>query len=138
MEATNRRTSWEVRLAAVVIFVLGFLAGALALNLYRGHRGFFPEGRGRMEDVLGKLNLSGDQKSKVEGIFNDARTQLKEIRKQDRPKMGEVRKQTRERLQEVLSPEQLQQFDQLMKERHGRHGRGFGNGEGEGEGDGGD
>ena len=30
------RNRWQVRVAAVIIFVLGFTAGILALNVYRG------------------------------------------------------------------------------------------------------
>ena len=34
MDITNKR-KWQVRLAAILIFLLGFAAGALALNAYR-------------------------------------------------------------------------------------------------------
>ena len=30
------RNRWQVRVAAAIIFVLGFTAGILALNIYRG------------------------------------------------------------------------------------------------------
>ncbi len=32
---TTTKSKWQVRLAAVLIFVLGFAAGALALNAYK-------------------------------------------------------------------------------------------------------
>jgi Spy/CpxP family protein refolding chaperone len=133
METSDKKSKWEVRVAAVIIFALGFLAGALSLNLYRGHRSFSPWARNhaRMEETLGRLDLSGDQRSRVEAILSDARAQLKEIRKQDRPKMIEVRKQTQEKLQAVLSADQWQQFEQVMKERKERPGRRSGAGDDE-------
>ena len=32
---TTTKSKWQVRLAAILIFVLGFAAGALALNAYK-------------------------------------------------------------------------------------------------------
>ncbi len=32
---TNLKSKWQVRVAALVIFVLGFAAGALAFNTYQ-------------------------------------------------------------------------------------------------------
>ena len=45
--AEKIRSKWQVRVAAVVIFVLGLVAGMLALHLYRGwaHRRPSPENR---------------------------------------------------------------------------------------------
>jgi Spy/CpxP family protein refolding chaperone len=129
------KNRWQVRLAAIAIFALGFLAGALVLNLYhvrkaaspnpsdRGHRGpFF-----RSENLTEQLNLTAEQSTEVEKIFNDARTQLTEVRKQSEPKFSEIRKQTEERLQQVLTPEQWQQFQQMkneMREKRGDRKRG--------------
>ena len=53
------RNKWQVRIAAGIIFVLGFTAGILALNLYRGlaHRG---EPRDRLEQLSQRLDLNAD------------------------------------------------------------------------------
>jgi Spy/CpxP family protein refolding chaperone len=117
------RNRWQVRLAAAIIFVLGFTAGILALNVYRGlARG---EGRGdRIEQLSNRLNLNDDQKAKVQQIFSDTREQLRALRQESEPRMNEIRRQTDERLQQVLTPEQWQQFQKMRSERERRGGRG--------------
>ena len=120
---SNTKTKWQVRLAALMIFVIGFIAGALAMNIYRGQRGpsAYGDRRGRFEETLDKLNLTQDQKNQVKAIFDDARAQLGQLRKESEPKFREVRKQTDERLKAVLEPEQWEQFQQIMSEaRKGR------------------
>ena len=57
--AKNR---WQVRIAAMIIFVLGFTAGILALNVYRRlDRG----GPGnRMDELAERLQLTAEQKTR--------------------------------------------------------------------------
>jgi len=119
MESKTRK-KWEVRLAVLILFVTGFIAGGLAMNLYRS-REWSPRsgGRGSFERVLDKLNLSQEQRTEVTSIFEDARTQLNELRKESEPKFKEVRKNTDDRLKAVLTPEQWEQF-QRMTHRRGR------------------
>lgn len=116
--AKNR---WQVRIAAVIIFVLGFTAGILALNVYRGlTRG----GQGnRIDELAERLQLSAEQKTKVQEIFSDTREQLRATRQEMEPRMAEIRRQADGRLQTVLTPEQWQKFQRLRDERQ-RRGRG--------------
>jgi Spy/CpxP family protein refolding chaperone len=117
------RNRWQVRVAAVIIFVLGFTAGILALNVYRGVvRG---GGQGNRFDALSeRLNLTADQKTKVQEIFSDTREQLRAVRQETEPKMQEIRRQADGRLQTVLTPDQWQQFQKLRDERGRRGDRG--------------
>jgi Spy/CpxP family protein refolding chaperone len=116
--AKNR---WQVRIAAVIIFVLGFTAGILALNVYRGlTRG----GQGnRIDELAERLQLTADQKTKVQEIFSDTREQLRAARQEMEPRMAEIRRQADGRLQTVLTPEQWEKFQRLRDERQ-RRGRG--------------
>lgn len=118
------KNRWQVRIAALIIFVLGFAAGILALNVYRGlARQRDP--RDRFEQMAERLQLSGDQKTKVQEIFTDTREQLRAVRRESEPKMDEIRRQADGRLQTVLTPEQWQQFQSLRDEmRQRRGGRG--------------
>ncbi len=124
---SKAKNKWQVRLAVLIIFAIGFIAGGLAMNFYRDHRrtNDFPSMRGGFTRVIERLDLTPEQKTQVDVIFDDARAQLTEIRKESGPKYREVRKQTDERLRAVLTPEQWEQFQQIMKEgRHRRrHGR---------------
>ena len=117
--AKNR---WQVRIAALLIFVLGFTAGILALNVYRGlARG----GQGnRIDELSERLQLTADQKTKVQEIFSDTREQLRAARQEMEPRMAEIRRQADGRLQTVLTPEQWQKFQRMREERQRRGGRG--------------
>ena len=126
MENTSKN-KWQVRLAAVTLFALGVIAGALIVNLYYSRfspaSNRRPEARFfRVEDMKEQLHLTPEQATEVEKIFADTRAQLQELRKQSEPKFGEIRKQTDERLQQVLTPEQWQQFQSLKNEMRERHG----------------
>ena len=121
---SSARSKWQVRLAVVILFVVGFLAGALAMNIYRArHRPPRAGERGRFEQMLDRLNLTQDQRTQVDDIFEDARMQLAELRRDSEPKFREVRKNTDERLQTVLTAEQWEQFQQMTNGRGRPHGR---------------
>ena len=119
------KNRWHVRVAAAVIFVLGFTAGILALNVYRGLvRAGGP--RDRIEQLSERLNLTTDQKTKVQQIFSDTREQLRALRQESEPRVTEIRRHADERMQQVLTPEQWQQFQTVrgeMRERRGGRGR---------------
>jgi Spy/CpxP family protein refolding chaperone len=119
------KTRWQVRVAAAVIFLLGFAAGMLTLNVYRAwaHRNA-PTREGKFEQMAKDLQLSAEQKTKVQQIFNDTREQLRGLRKESEPKVAEIRKQADERIQQTLTPEQWQRFQQLRKETWGSRRRG--------------
>jgi Spy/CpxP family protein refolding chaperone len=119
------KDKWQVRIAAVVIFVLGFVAGILALNAYRGWaRGASPGREDRFEQMSSRLQLNTDQKTKVQQILNDTRDQLRAVRKESEPRFNEIRQQTDQRLQQILTPDQWQRFQQIRDEMRTRRGRG--------------
>jgi len=109
-------------MAAGIIFVLGFVAGILALNVYRGlaHRGWPPGNR--IEMLADRLQLTEDQKTKVQEIFSDTREQLRGLRKESQPRVDEIRRQADGRLQTVLTPEQWQKFQTVREEMRSRRG----------------
>lgn len=136
MEKTARN-KWQVRVAALAVFVLGFAAGALALNAYQSwSRAAGRENRrGRFEQVLERLQLTGEQKTEVRQILADARGQMRAIDRESEPRRAEIRQRTDERLQKVLTPEQWEQFQRMKDEMRGPRRRGRGGRGGGGEGD---
>lgn len=127
---TIDKRKWQVRVAALVIFVLGFTAGALAFNAYRrwGRTGGEQSRQNRFERMLDRLQLSDDQKTQVHQILGETRVQLQALRKESEPRFDEIRRQADERLQKVLTPDQWKQFQQEREEmrsrgRRGRNGR---------------
>ena len=119
---SNSKGKWQVRIAVLILFVVGFLAGALAMNMYRA-REWSPRGGGRsgFERVIDRLDLTPEQRTQVTEIFEDARRQVAEVRRESEPRFREVRKNTDERLQAVLTPEQWEQFQEITR-RRGRPG----------------
>lgn len=125
---TKAKSKWLVRAVAVGIFLLGFVAGALALNGYRvWSRGDRPAGdrRERFEQMMVKLNLNEEQKTQARQILGDTREKLQALRKESEPRVNDIRKDADDRLQKIMSPEQWQQFQQLREEDRKR-GRGRG------------
>ena len=119
---TSTKNRWQVRVAAIVIFVLGFVAGALALNVYRGYaRNVAP--RDRFEQLSERLKLNADQKTKVQQIFGETREQLRTLRKESEPKVNDIRKQADDKMQQVLTPDQWKQFQTIRDEMRERRSR---------------
>ena len=119
---TIQKGKWQVRVAALLIFVVGFAAGALALNVYKrwGRTGQPQSREDRFERMLDRLNLSAEQKTQVQQILSDTRGQLQTLRKESEPRFEEIRRQADERLQKVMTPEQWQQFQKEKSEMRGR------------------
>ena len=123
---TNTKSKWQVRIAAILIFFLGFAAGALGLNAYRAWaRTRNPVNRGdRFEKMLDRLQLNTDQKTQVHQILGETRSRLQALRKESEPRVNEIRQQTDERLQKVLSPDQWKRFQEERDEARARGRRG--------------
>jgi Spy/CpxP family protein refolding chaperone len=119
--AKNR---WLVRAAALVIFVLGALAGTFAPRAYNGLIGRHGASarRGGVDQMVERLQLTDEQKPQVRQIFGDTREQLEALRRESEPRVAEIRRQADERLQKVLTPEQWQRFEQMKEEMRGRRG----------------
>ena len=116
------KSKWQVRLAAVLIFVLGFAAGILAVSAYRAWaRNRTPANR--FDQLATRLQLNADQKTKVQQIFTDTRQQLQSLRKESEPRVNDIRQQTDQRLQQVLTPDQWKKFQQMRDEMRPRRGR---------------
>lgn len=125
------KSKWQLRAAAVAIFVLGVAAGTLAPLAYRGwaHRGGGPPrgGRGdRFDQMLGRLELKEEQKGQVKQILAETREQFRALRSETEPREREIRQRTDERLRQVLTPAQWEKFQSEMKEMNERRGRGRG------------
>lgn len=118
------KSKWQVRIAATIIFLLGFTAGILALNVYRG----WPRGMGshedRFEQMARTLNLDPEQRTKVQQIFGDTRDQLRALRAESDAKVSNIRQQADQRMQQVLNQEQWQKFQTMRDEMRARRGRG--------------
>ena len=124
------KNRWQVRIAASIIFVLGFAAGILALNVYRTWAARDRGPCNRFEVLAERLQLNADQRTKVQEILSDSREQLRAVRRDSEPRVTEIRRQADGRLQTVLTPEQWEKFQVLRDEMRHRRGRGGPRGDG--------
>lgn len=116
-----KKSNWRVRIAALVIFVLGFSAGALAFNAYRAwSRSGSEARRNGFDEMLDQLKLTTEQKTQVHQILTDTRQQLQALRKESEPRFTEIRQRTDQKLQGVLSPEQWKEFQRRRDEMRSR------------------
>ena len=118
------RNRWQIRLAALIIFVLGFGAGVLGVNVYRAWARGLNSNQPNFDQFANRLGLNNDQKPKVQQIFSDTREQLKALRKESEPRVNEIRKQADDHMQQILTPAQWQQFQKMRDEWRQRRGKG--------------
>jgi len=123
----------KARLIVLAVFVIGFAAGALSLNLYErftsSSRDRDPRDRttfiiSKMDD---KMGLSTDQQSRIRDILEataqkyfDIRKKMEPVVKDFEPLFDQVRQQSREQIRGVLTEKQLPKYQELTDEQDKR------------------
>jgi Spy/CpxP family protein refolding chaperone len=126
---SNPNSQTKARLIVVSVFVIGFAAGALALNLYQQltsskqkdgpHNGaeFLVK---RMNE---KVGLSSDQQEQIKKILDETSDKYRDIRKDLEPRIKDfeprfnsVRQESRDRIRALLTSEQLPKYEQMVTE----------------------
>ncbi|MEI6492746.1 MAG: hypothetical protein WCO94_09385 [Verrucomicrobiota bacterium] len=90
-----------------------------------------PKGKHQGGKLVQELGLSDEQKAKVAPILEKAKSAAKAIKadesltkKQKHEQIDTIRQTTQQQLQAILTPEQLQKFQDLRTERKGQRGHG--------------
>jgi len=125
---SNRNSQSKARLIVVSVFVIGFAAGALALNLYQSLNGSNKKDprRGGTEFLIGKMNeevgLTSDQQEKIRKILDETSEKYKQIRveidplvKPFEPRFNTVRQESRDRIRALLTSEQLPKYEEMVQ-----------------------
>ncbi|HVF92415.1 MAG TPA: hypothetical protein VNH22_20280 [Blastocatellia bacterium] len=130
MESRLPRQS-KARLIVLAVFVIGFTAGALSMNLYQrssGPEAYQSESDDRPQDQIvrrmnQKLGLTSEQQNSISRILDETFDHYNEIRKEMeprikdfKPRFDEERHKSRDRIRAVLTPEQLPRFEEMVKE----------------------
>lgn len=113
----DSKFNWQVRGAALGIFLLGFVAGALALNAYHV---WFSQSlsttttkQQRFDRIFDQLSLSEPQKAEVQKILGETREEYKNVKKEPDPRFDPIRNRADERFKKVFTPEQWETFESL-------------------------
>jgi hypothetical protein len=126
--STNSRS--KARLIVVSVFVIGFAAGALSLNLYqRMNPSSKRDGpRGGAEFLIKRMNeevgLKSDQQDQIKRILDETSEKYRALRqemdpaiKNFEPRFNAVRQESRDRIRVLLTPEQLPKYEEMVQ-RH--------------------
>lgn len=126
----------KARWIVLSIFIIGFTAGALSMNLYERLMNTSKDKHGKPPDFIIKkmdqrLSLNSEQEVRIKSILDETFVQYGEIRKSMEPKLKEfdpqfteVRRKSRERIRAELSESQLPEFEKLLEEEDKRREEG--------------
>jgi Spy/CpxP family protein refolding chaperone len=127
MESKTNSQS-KARFIVVSVFVIGFAAGALSLNLYQQlNPSSKPNGpRGGAEVLIRRMNeevgLASDQQEQIKKILDETGEKYREIRKEMdpalknfEPRFNAVRQESRDRIRALLTPEQLPKYEEMVQ-----------------------
>ena len=129
MESKNTSQT-KARLIVIAVFVIGFAAGALSLNLYqRLTSPASPRDNGdRTGVIIQKMNermdLSSEQQAHIREILDGTAKKYSEIRKDMEPRIKDfeprfnaVRQQSRDEIRALLNEKQLPKFEEMVQEQ---------------------
>ena len=124
---TSSRT--KARLIVITVFVIGFAAGALSLNLYqRLTSSASPKPEDRAGVLIQKMNermdLTTDQQAQIRAILDKTAEKYFEIRVDMEPRLKDfeqrfnaVRQHQRDEIRALLNEKQLPKFNEMVEER---------------------
>jgi len=116
-------TRAKVLLAFLTIFILGFAAGALGLNIYFSRietwrqsawTGRFDRER-YVKQMSEAVGIRPEQMGLLNAILEETREEFLELRKHLNPQFDEVRQRARSRIRATLDAEQQARFDRFLK-----------------------
>ena len=110
------------RFRFLCLLVLCFLIGAVTGTVYEGLASGQAAGkrRVRMSEMVAKLDLSDEQKARLDRVLEDGRKCMVDINTSYRAEFGKVRNATKAEIHEILTPEQRKEFDAIIAEQVAR------------------
>ena len=116
-------TRAKVGLAFLVVFLLGFAAGALSLSVY--HRrveagrqtvwaGKFNRER-YVQELTEAVRLQPEQMGALNAALDETREEFLALRRRLQPQFEEVRQRARQRIRGVLNADQEPRFEAFLK-----------------------
>src|SRR5574337_134998 len=116
-------TRAKVGLAFLVVFLLGFAAGALRWSAYSRRREAMPQAvwtgkfnRERyVQEVTEAVRLQPAQMGALNAALDETREEFLALRKRLQPQFEEVRQRARQRIRGVLNAEQQPRFEAFVK-----------------------
>ena len=111
----KNRNIWQIRLATIGVFALGFIAGASLFNVY--NLGFGAANsttkQEKYEVAFKSLDLTPAQAEQVRETVAEIRREIQQLRAESEPQMQEIRIRNDARLQKILNDAQWRKFQEL-------------------------
>ena len=128
---TRTSSQTKARFIVVTVFVIGFAAGALSLNLYQQLTNSKSKDRPQRgaEMIVERMNravgLTQPQQEQIKKILDETNEKYRDLRinliepriKDVEPQFSAVRQESRDRIRALLTPEQLPKYEQMIQER---------------------
>lgn len=83
-------------------------------------------------EMQSRMKLTNEQVSQINSIYDESRIRANEIHEKYRPQMDAITKEQREKVRAILSPDQITEYEKMLKERDERQKQGGGRGPGPG------
>jgi Spy/CpxP family protein refolding chaperone len=126
---SNTNSQTKARVIVLFVFVIGFAAGALGLNLYQRLTSSSNKDAPRsgteflIKRMNDKVGLSSDQQDQIKKILDETNDKYRDIRKDMEPRIKDfeprfntVRQESRDRIRALLTPEQLPKYEQMVQD----------------------
>ncbi|MGO9268977.1 MAG: hypothetical protein ACLQOO_01740 [Terriglobia bacterium] len=101
-----------------LIFVFGVVVGAAGTYYYAWQAGLLRRTFNRERAVAhlkSELQLSDGQISQLRQILGDWDKEYSDLQKQVEPQFNTLHEKTRDRIRQILTPEQLQKFNEIAR-----------------------
>lgn len=122
----SRAAHWKAALVLALVLASGIGLGIAIDRAFLARRGALPPGEfmspWRMGRMLARLDLTPEQRARVDSILALRRQDLSRVREDVRPELERIRIATEADVRAVLTPEQARRFDRHL-ERIRRFGR---------------
>jgi nucleoid DNA-binding protein len=125
---TAKVIRWKLISGLLLVFVLGVLVGSVGTGFYLKHRlaPIIKEPRARkafiMKKLSKKLNLTPNQKTKIEPIVEQMIEKRREYYRKTRPEIKRIMDQGFTQIKEELNEDQKKKLDEL-REKFQKHRR---------------
>jgi Spy/CpxP family protein refolding chaperone len=124
----NKYIFWII-LSLIVAFGAGLIGGVLGERYYlqkkhpRGDRG--PSHPPSLDQMAKDLGLSADQQEQIRKLFERNEARLKELRSDMHGRLKSIRAELKNEIDQVLTAEQRQKIESMIKKFVGREKREF-------------
>jgi len=122
-----------------LIFASGVVLGVFGHSLYavttvRSSPNPRPEDvrKKTLAEMQNRMKLSDEQVSKINSIYDETRARVHEVHEKYKPQMDAITKDQRDKVRSILSPDQVSEYEKMLKERDEHQKQNGGRGPGPG------